>query len=149
MKYRLTGISSPYGGVSWEKATSPTDRFKYLFLFLESKRILVNPIEMEIKDQCLRSVLEIRQALVEVTKDVDFPDADIGDVRQMINACNAYLDDVEPMNLTGVIYKKGGNWADMAFDAAMKKFRNVFRNVIAEIGKRHRIKFAKEIPANW
>ncbi len=46
MKYELNAISTPFGGVSWNKAISEKDKFSFLLIYLESKRILVNPIEM-------------------------------------------------------------------------------------------------------
>ena len=47
MKYELNGISTPFGGVSWNNTNSLKDKFSFLVFYLESKRILVNPIEME------------------------------------------------------------------------------------------------------
>ena len=51
MRYEINGVSLPFGGISWSKNKSSKEMFSYLFLFLESKRILVNPIEMEIKEK--------------------------------------------------------------------------------------------------
>ncbi|MGN1176381.1 MAG: DUF6650 family protein [Roseburia sp.] len=56
MKYELNGISTPFGGISWNKTNSLKDKFSFLLLYLESKRILVNPIEMEKKEWCIESV---------------------------------------------------------------------------------------------
>lgn len=49
---------------------------------------------MELKEECIESVLEIKQTLVSITKDVDFGDTDIDVVRSFIAACNDYLDTV-------------------------------------------------------
>ena len=61
MKYELNGISLPFGGISWNKTKSKKDIFSFLLIYLESKRILVNPIEMEKKEWCMESVLEIKK----------------------------------------------------------------------------------------
>ena len=72
MKYRINSISVPFGGISWEQYTTEKDRIEYLFFYLESKRILTNPIEMELPDQCVHSVLKIKAELVNIAKDFDF-----------------------------------------------------------------------------
>ena len=64
MGFELNGFSTSLGGISWNKTTSSKEMFSRLLLFLESKRILVNPIELEFKDWCIESVLEIKQQLV-------------------------------------------------------------------------------------
>ena len=70
MGFELNGFSTSLGGISWNKTTSSKEVFSHLLFFLESKRILVNPIEMEIKDWRVEAVLEIRQQLVNITQEV-------------------------------------------------------------------------------
>ena len=106
MKYELNGISVPFGGISWSKNNSSKEMFSYLLLFLESKRILVNPTDMEIKEWCIESVLEIKDTLVSITKDIKLKNDEILIITSLIDACNEYLDIVSPMNLNGIIYKR-------------------------------------------
>ena len=40
MKYELNGISTPFGGVSWNKTNSVKDKFYFLLFYLESKTSL-------------------------------------------------------------------------------------------------------------
>ena len=149
MKYKPTGVSSPIGGISWSSEISAKERFQHLLLYLESKRILTNPIEMEILDQCVRSVLDIKENLVEVTKDIVFNEEDTTIIRTLVDACNAYLDETNGLNIGHIIYKRNGKWENLSFDSAMKKFRTAFRQNIAIIEKRHKLTFAKEIPEKW
>ena len=146
MKYDINGISVPFGGISWIKSNSPKEAFSYLFLFLESKRILVNPIDMEFKEWCIESVLEIKETLVAITKDIKFKNNEVQIIRELIDACNTYLDTVSPMNLNGIIYKDGDRWEDLSFDKAMKKFRFSFKTQIMKIEQKYKLKFSKEIP---
>ncbi len=44
MKYELNGISTPFGGISWNKTNSVKDKFSFLLLYLESKRINSFPL---------------------------------------------------------------------------------------------------------
>ena len=146
MKYDVNGISLPFGGVSWSKSLTAKEMFSHLLLYLESKRILVNPAHMEYKEWCIKSVLEIKETLVDITKDMSFKDNELCIIREMIDACNTYLDVVTPLNLNGIIYKNGDNWCDLSFDSAMKKFRASFKEQIKTIEQKYKLKFNKEIP---
>ena len=37
MGYRLSGFSTPIGGVSWDKSIIEKERIEYLFFYLQSK----------------------------------------------------------------------------------------------------------------
>lgn len=123
MKYELNGISLPFGGISWNKAKSKKDIFSFLLIYLESKRILVNPIEMEKKEWCMESVLEIKKQLVTITEKTDFKKDDLAIIRNMIEACNQYLDTVSKMDLPFIICKNQeskGMWSDLNFDNGLE-----------------------------
>ena len=66
MKFEINGVSVSFGG--WNKSISTKEMFAHLLLFLGAKRILVNPIEMEKKEWCVESVLEIKQNLLLLQK---------------------------------------------------------------------------------
>ncbi len=149
MKYELSGFSVPIGGISWNKNMTGKDFFKNLFLFLESKRILVNPVEMEKKEWCIESVLEIKQNLLPVTGSLSLSEFDLKIIRNMIDACNTYLDAVSPLKLPMIIYKNHNEWEDVSFDKAMKEFRNTFRDDIKSVEKQYKLCFAKEIPDSF
>ena len=150
MGFELNGFSTSLGGISWNKTTSSKEMFSRLLFFLESKRILVNPIELEFKDWCIESVLEIKQQLVKITQELKLKDFDADIIRNLIDACNGYLDTVRPMNLPGIIYKRDGeHWEDLSFDRAMKEFRVSFKCEIEKIEKKYRLKFHKIIPEEF
>lgn len=150
MGLELNGFSTSIGGISWNKTTSSKELFTHLLFFLESKRILVNPIELEFKDWCIESVLEIKKQLVNITQEMKLKDFDADRIRNLIDACNGYLDTVRPMNLPGIIYKRDGeHWEDLSFDRAMKEFRVSFKCEIEKIEKKYRLKFHKIIPEEF
>ena len=149
MKHELNGISLPFGGISWDNNTTAKDRFRYLLLYLESKRILTNPMYMELKEECIDSVLEIKQTLVSITKDVDFGEVDLDIVRSLIAACNDYLDTVRSDSIPHLIYKDGYHWADAMFDSAMKKFRKEFADEIKRIEEKHGLHYKARIPKRY
>ena len=149
MRYELNGISTPVGGVSWSKTATGRELFVRLFLFLESKRILVNPIEMENKEWCIESVLEIKTTLVSLTQGVSLKDYELHILRSLIDACNQFLNTVSPLELPSIIYKSGDNWENLSFDRAMKQLRNSFRQEIEKVEKKYKLCFAKDIPEEY
>lgn len=149
MKYEINGISLPFGGGSWNKKASAKEIFSSLLLFVESKRILVNPIEMEKKEWCIESVLEIKYTLVSVTESMTLTAEEKRMILNLVDACNVYLDKVQPMDLQTIIFKNGDKWEDLSFDNAMKKFRNSFKVEINKIETKYGLYFRKEIPDNY
>ncbi len=149
MGYRLNGVSIPIGGISWEKCVTEKDRIQYLFFYLESKRILTNPMSMEVVDGCINSVLEIKSVLVEATKDIPFSENNLNSIRQMISGCNDFLNNINETDYPHLIYKNKDRWGDLRFDTAMKTFRESFRQPIKEIEKQTGITFKGHISDVW
>jgi len=52
---RLTGISTPVIGVSWEPPVSESDAARRVLVFLEDRRVLYEPSELEVPEQCVES----------------------------------------------------------------------------------------------
>lgn len=144
------GIDVPFGGISWEYTETEKQAIQKLFFFLESKRLLTNPIEMEIKQWCIESALEIKRRLVDTLSECDFSKDTIGCIRSMIGACNDFLDRLDTVKETGIIFKnEKGDWANSAFSSAMKQFRNVFRENINLLSSVYGIIFTKTIPTEY
>lgn len=137
MKYRFTGVSVPFDGISWDKDVSEKDRIGYLFFYLGSKRILTNPIQMEIPSECAESVLEIKRTITGIVQDVEFSNENLELLRQMIAACNKYLDDLKRLELPHLIYKEEDRWANLNFDKAMKTFRKSFKDIIVKLEQKN------------
>lgn len=60
---RITGISTPIGGIQWEYSVPERDHVRALITFLEDRRALYVPLHLEIADQVTASVQAIRQKL--------------------------------------------------------------------------------------
>jgi hypothetical protein len=65
---RLTGISAPIGGISWTPPADERDVAKKLLVYLEDRRALYMPYNMEVGPYVMDSIIEIRQRL---TKDLE------------------------------------------------------------------------------
>ena len=66
MGIKLNGISVPIGGISWEYTESGQKGIQEMFYYLESKRLLINPKEMEKKEWSEKSAIEIKNKLVDI-----------------------------------------------------------------------------------
>ncbi len=89
---RLTEISTPVGGVSWEPATPDVEVARSVITFLEDRRVLYNPPLIEYGPYCVRSVLEIRQFLTDVLSRQGIGDALAEHLRVIRAACRGFLD---------------------------------------------------------
>jgi hypothetical protein len=60
---RLTGFSTPIFGISWNPDNTERDVAREVITYLEDRRVLFSPYEMECPDHCVQSVLQIREFL--------------------------------------------------------------------------------------
>ena len=149
MGIRITGIDTPIGGVSWEYTDSEKKGIQQLFDYLETKRLLVNPIGMEIKDWCSSSTIEIKNEVYEISSKFDFQKQTKSITKNMIDTCNVFLDDLQNVKSNGIIYKSDGDWEDLVFSRAMKKFRKQFKDSIDCLSNKSGITFNKIIPDEY
>ena len=60
---RLTGISTPIFGVSWEPGEADTAVARRILAFLADRQVLFSPYALELPEHCVQSVIEIRYFL--------------------------------------------------------------------------------------
>jgi hypothetical protein len=58
---RLIGISCPIFGVSWDLGVTKVASARQVLAYLEDRRVLYAPWEVEIPEYCVDSILEMRQ----------------------------------------------------------------------------------------
>jgi len=95
---RLTGISCPIAGISWTPPVDERDKAKRLLVFLEDRRALYRPYDMEIGAYVDSSVLEIRQRLTEDLQDLPSSSILAECTRAMRAACRKFLDRSQHMH---------------------------------------------------
>ena len=91
---RLTGISTPLLGVSWQPNDLEVSAARRVIAFLEDRRVLYAPDELEVPDHCVHSVLEIRHFLSGELGKLDTKSEFAASLRAMRAACRKFLDRV-------------------------------------------------------
>ena len=91
---RITGISGPFGGVQWaDPGPSDAEHVRRFFLELEDRRVLYNPMWLEVQNQVDRSILEIRQICTDALKNFSANDFATQPIRNVRLASRRYLDE--------------------------------------------------------
>jgi hypothetical protein len=126
---RLTGISSPIFGISWNPENISSDVAKRVISFLEDRRVLYNPSEMEQSLHCVGSVLEIRTFLTEQIPQSN-QDELMGSLKAMRIVCRKFLDVI---GVRDEIVRFGNSRGHWQFNGAIGELRGVFGIHIAKI----------------
>jgi hypothetical protein len=84
---RLTGISTPLGGVSWEASELTSSAARRVIAFLEDRRVLYVPGQLEVPSHCVHSVLDIRRFLSSELEKLDARSEFAASLRAMRAAC--------------------------------------------------------------
>lgn len=129
---RLTGISSPIFGVSWNPENTSEDIAKRVISFLEDRRVLYNPSEMEVPHHCVTSVLEIRNFLTDQIPQSTQNEL-TGSLKAMRIACRKFLDLVGERDEVTQFGSSRGHWTSWQFNGAVGELRGVFGIHIAKI----------------
>lgn len=131
---RLTGISTPIFGVSWEPPQLEITVARKVITFLEDRRVLYSPSEMEVPRHCVTSILEIRRFLTAELMQLDSKSQFTAHLRAMRSACRKFLETMGHED-SDVIRFGGqqGHWASWKFNGALGEMRGVFGVHIAAI----------------
>lgn len=137
---RLTGISLPVFGVSWNPSPTSTSIAKRVIAYLEDRRVLYTPCEAEVPQHCVTSVIEIRHFLTDVIVGLGSePELDAS-LRAMRGACRAFLDRVGQDDRRIITFgAHPGHYASWEFNDALGQMRGVFGVHVALIATRFNV----------
>ena len=131
---RLTGISCPIFGVSWNPPEANISIAKRIVAFLEDKRVLYSPSEAEVPEHCVLSVIEIRQMLTQELSNPDVPKGIQENVRAMRAACRKFLNRVDGHEREIVPSANvPGHFASWVFMDALGQLRGTFGIHLAQL----------------
>jgi hypothetical protein len=135
---RLTGISTPVFGVSWNPSQAECTVAKRVIAFLEDRRVLFVPSEMETPHHCVESVLQIRQFLTSEIGALDNTSQLSQNLRAMRSACRKFLEATSDKD--GCVIRFGnsyGHWASWVFNGALGEMRGVFGVHLASLSAKY------------
>jgi hypothetical protein len=98
---RITGISIPIFGVSWNPPESQRDIVRQIFIFLEDRRALYNDFAHELNHEVSKSVFAIRSELTAALKRLPENSEATPCFKAMRAACREYLDNARPSGFSG------------------------------------------------
>jgi len=136
---RLTGISTPVGGVSWNPPDSDRDIVRRLIAFLEDRRALYNPYDIEMPIYVDQSLVEIRRELTRLLQTID-DDSDVSPhLKAMRAACRKYLNTSSP--------RSAPRWGATEVErfAGLGELRAVFGIHIAQLAVKYGIDVEREL----
>ena len=90
---RLTGISCPIFGISWNPPDAERNIARRVITFLENRRVLYGPFDWEVPDHCVQSVIEIRHFLTSELQSLEADKEIAQSLRAMRAACRKFMDD--------------------------------------------------------
>jgi hypothetical protein len=131
---RLTGISTPLGGVSWEASELASSAARRVIAFLEDRRVLYAPDQLEVPSHCVHSVLDSRQFLSSELGKLDSGSEFAASLRAMRAACRKFLERVGVDGRDTTLFaNQRGHWASWTFYSALGEMRGVFGVHLAQI----------------
>lgn len=131
---RLTGISTPLGGVSWQPPELEVAAARRVIAFLEDRRVLYAPDELEVPSHCVQSVLEIRHFLSGELGKLETTSELAASLRAMRAACRKFLERVGTDGRETILYaNQHGHWASWTFYSAIGEMRGTFGVHLAKI----------------
>ena len=149
---RLTGISTPLGGVSWQATELEVSAARRVVSFLEDRRVLYAPDEMEVPAHCVHSVMDIRRFLTGELGRLDAGSEFAASLRAMRAACRKFLDRVGVDGSEVALYANHrGHWSSWTFYGALGELRGTFGVHLARIAAQFKLdiedKLASILPA--
>ena len=142
---KLTGISCPVFGISWNPDEAERDIAKRINVFLEAKRVLYSPYELETVFPVVESVTEIRNMITS-----EIPRMKEGSKleecsRAMRNACNKFLSKCKDDEEFRKYANMQGNICNWIFLSAIGELRGIFGVMVGQIAKAYGIDVEEQL----
>jgi hypothetical protein len=131
---RISGLSVPVFGVQWTPKELEIEKARRIIAFLEDRRVLYSPDEVEVPEHCVRSILKIREFITTELGDLDADTELAKHLRAMRAASRKCLNDVSEDDGRIIQYSRhSGHYASWQFYGDVGIMRGVFGVHIAQI----------------
>jgi hypothetical protein len=146
---RVTGFSIPIFGVQWNPPEMHCAVARRVIAFLEDRRVLYSPSEMEVPQHCIESVLRIREFLTVELGKLDSKTDIASSLRAMRAACRKFLaNTVDAEDHKIVLFgAQQGHYASWVFNGAVGELRGVFGIHVAALAVKHGLDIEGELTA--
>lgn len=143
---RVTGFSVPIFGMQWNPPEAECAVARRVISFLEDRRVLYLPSEMEVPHQCVESVLRIREFLTAELGALDSGREIALCLRAMRAACRKFLASVDNEDRRIIQFgAEHGHYASWIFNGAVGELRGVFGIHIARLAASHGLDVEDEL----
>lgn len=142
---RLTGISCPIFGVSWNPTETQRTIARRIIIFLEAKRVLYADFGDEAVCHCVDSALEIKNFLTNELPNIDEASELYSYVRAMRTATNKFLGRFPKGKQKRCVMCRGGSIENWIFISAVGELRGVFGIMVGQISKAYGIDVEDEL----
>ena len=143
--HRLTGISCPVFGISWNPIDSERSIARRIIVFLEPRRVLYSAYEYESVCSCITSITEIKNYLTTELQHIDETSKLNSYVRAMRNACNKFLSKCPDSKEFRCHACQNGNIDNWIFTSAVGELRGVFGVMIGQMAKAYGVDIEDEL----
>jgi hypothetical protein len=93
---RITGISTPIGGIQWsDPGPSEREHVRHFLLGLEDRRALYNPMQLEVRGDVEHSLHRLRDDCTQALRKLDENSFAIAAIRAIREACRRFHDDAQ------------------------------------------------------
>jgi hypothetical protein len=135
---RVTGLSVPIFGVQWNPPEAECTAARRVLAYLEDRRVLFVPSEMEVPHHCVESVIQIRAFLTEEIGKLNADQELALSLRAMRAACRKFLATVEADDRRAILFGASmGHFASWVFNGAVGELRGVFGVHVARLAAAH------------
>ncbi|OGD09884.1 hypothetical protein A2397_06185 [Candidatus Amesbacteria bacterium RIFOXYB1_FULL_44_23] len=128
---QITGISTSVFGISWDPSKAERSIAKSIVNFLEDKRVLYNPTELEVPSHCVHSVIEIKHFLTEKADSLDSKSELLANIRIMRSACRKFLDTSQTLHQS--LSFSHNSYDSWVFYSALGEMRGTFGFCLSQI----------------
>ena len=143
---RITGFSVPVFGIQWNPSEAERAVARRVLTFLEDRRVLYSPSQMEVPSHCVESVLRIRESLTSELGKLDAASDIAASLRAMRAACRKFLTTVDADDRAPIVYgAQRGHYASWIFNGAVGELRGVFGVHIALLATKHGLDVEDEL----
>lgn len=134
---RVTGLSSPVLGISWNPPEQQIQAARRIVAFLEDRRVLFVASEMEVPTHCIHSVIEMRRFFTAELQSLDADTELARSLRAMRSACHKFMSTVGDRPEIASYGASQGHWANWVFNGAVGELRGVIGIHVARLAAAH------------